>query len=1098
MTHDNQEISNESQASPYDHVTDDDEEISNERPVSPNSQVAHDQEISNERPCSPSDPTTLDEEIANERPISPNDQMTHDEQDTPNESQVSPNDQVTNDDQEISNVRPVSPNDQVTHEDQEISNDRPVSPNDQVTYDDEAISNERPVSPNSQMTHDDQEISNERPVSPNSQMTHDDQEISNERPVSPNSQMTHDDQEISNERPVSHNDQMTHEDQKICNEKQVAPNEQVTHDDEKAGRETESQKLCMAIDSQSYPSKNSKKDELLYDWEMDEILQMAKAYRISSDEESSDGYNSDDFLVPEPSISRIMEGTSYISSSKRTTTVEENYIIDDMSSLTTISDIMVSSPPQKYNFAKERVEKEDNTYGKLYNACLKGEVSIVRDILETHKRTLAPDEHGQTPLYAACIGNHMEIIKVLIDVGYDVNHQDNEGKTPLHRTFEDHDPDFAKILITQFCTNTELRDTQNWTPLHTAIDRGYFDYSHDLNCKFFHKDVGTEVTWVQLHAACFEGKTQDVHALLVSNTDVNHVSSAGYTPLHIAVTKNNADLVTLLVDKNANVNSMTSRRQTPLHIAAGNCNDSIIQKLLKMKADANLKDELGNTSLHLSVKLNQKVKPKKSGARANDIDFQTCSIETIQALIDHGAEVNAVNNRCQGALWFACCDGQNEFVKILLHAKANPNITDKYGDSSLHSAICGYCSKETVQDLINHGAHVNAADNIGDTAISLASSIAQREIVKLLLLERADPNITNADGDACLHRAVNANCSDEMLKDLILYGADVNAVNKKGRTPLLLSCIFGQMDSVRALLEAGADPTIGDEEGFSCLHAAVDGQCSKGTLQALIDHGAHIDAKRNDGTTALLSACKRGQSTSVIFLLDSGADMNIRKPDGNTCLYLAVHGHCSKETLQKIIDQGSNVNALNRNGETALIRACYDANSESVRVLLENEAEPNISDALGNSSLLAAIYGRCTYETVKEIIRCKADLDAQDKNGRTALLLACIYRQQETAQVLIESGSNPNIADNHGCGSLYAAVFTGCRKNIIRALIDHGADVNATNKDKFTAIMIACAKKRLNAIHVLLKARSDTNIATVDGHTCLMFAVNKLCSNEVL
>ena len=715
---------------------------------------------------------------------------------------------------------------------------------------------------------------------------------------------------------------------KISKERPISPNYyQMTHDDQETctGHETKSHEFCRATVYPPYQNDTSEEEELSYDWGTDEVLQMAKAYRISSDEESEDGYRSDDFLVPEPpSVSGIMEGTSYTSSSKMTTDVEENYIVDDMSSLTNITDIEVSNAPQEHEFVKERVERRGNIYDKLYNACLKGEVSIVKAFLETYHGTFLPDEDGQTPLYAACLGNHSEIIKLLISFGYDVNHQDNEGKTPLHRTFENHNPDFAQILITQFSANTEVRDVQNWTPLHTAIDRGYFNYSDDLNCKFFDTDIGTDVTWIQLHAACFKGRTQDVQVLLDSNTDINHVSSAGYTPLHIAVTTNNSDLVTLLVDQNADVNSMTSRRQTPLHIAAENCNDSIIQKLLTIKADVNLKDELGNTSLHLSVQLNQRLKLQKVGARADtdDTGFQTCSIQTIEALIDHGAEVNAVNNISRTALWFACCEGQDAFAKILLHAGANPNITDKYGDSSLHSAVTGYCSKETLEELIDHGAHVNTANDNGDTAILLAACRAQREIVRLLLIAKADPNIADANGDACLHGAVDVECSGEILQDLIAYGADVNAVNKSGRTPLLLSCFFGQMDSVNVLLAAGADPTISDKEDFSCLHAAVDGWCSKDTLQALINQGAHIDAKRKDGTTALLSACRTGQSTSVVFLLDSGADVKIERSDGNTCLHLAVHRPCTKDAIRKIIENGSNVNALNRMAETALILAC--------------------------------------------------------------------------------------------------------------------------------------------------------------------------------
>ena len=803
----------------------------------------------------------------------------------------------------------------------------------------------------------------------------------------------------------------------------------MTHDDQVTNQEEVSPDYPVATDYQLYQGENSNENELTYYWEMDETLQMAKTYLISSDEESSDDNTSNDSLVPEPpSISGIKESTIYTSFSK-TTRVDENYIMDDMSGLTEIdSNIKVSSAPSKHEFAKERVEREGNMHDKLYNACLKGQVSVIFDILQKHNAPLAPDEHGQTALYAACIGNHIDVITLLIGFGYNINHQDNEGKTPLHRTFESHDPDLAKTLITEFSASIEKRDTQNWTPVHMAIDQGYFDYSQNLNREFFHQDVDSKVNWIQLHAACFEGNAQDVTVLLEANTDVNHVNSAGYTPLHIAVAKNDIDLVTLLIDQNVDVNCVTSRRQTPLHVAAENGNDMIIQKLIVMNADPNVKDAIGNTSLHLSVQMKQWPKLHNTAANADTVNvpYQACSIQTIQTLINHGAEVNAVSSRCQSPLWLACCDGQNEFVKILLHAGSNANITDKNGDSSLHSAISGCCSRETIQEIIDHGAHVNAANDIGDTALLLAIGNAQAEIVRVLLTAKADPNIANADGDASLHAAAAVFCNEETLQEIIKYHADVNAVNKRGRTPLLLSC-FGQTDSVKVLLKAGADPSISDEEGFSCLHAAVDGRCNKDTLQTLILHGAHTDAKRNDGTTALLSACRTGQSESVMFLLKEGADVNIINHDSSTCLHLAVQGHCSEETLLKILEQGVNVNALNNDGITALTLAYTSTQRESVKLLLENMADPNISDASGYSSLHAAAYRGCTKEILLEIITHKANLDSQDNDGRTALALACLRRQHDLVEVLLEAASNPNISDYFGFTSLHCAVEGGCR-----------------------------------------------------------------------
>ena len=807
-------------------------------------------------------------------------------------------------------------------------------------------------------------------------------------------------------------------------------------------------------------------DNLTYDWEDCETLQIVKAFPISDYGTKSDDQSDNNFLVPEPpSLSGIIDST-IIPQPTTVSDVEENYIEDDMSSLTNVSSIKVSNATRKHEYAKERVEREDNAYDKLYNACLKGQLTIIRDILKNCNTKLNPDENGQTPLYAACIGNHTEIVKFLIDFGYDVNHQDKEGKTPLHISFENHLPDLSQILITQLKANLELRDKQKWTPVHTAIDRGYESYSHDLSEKFLHQDVGTEVSWIQLHAACFEENIPNVQLLLEAGTDVNHVSSAVYIPLHIAVTKSNISIVTLLLDQKVDVNSMTSDHKTPLHIATDKGDETIIQKLLAKKADPNLKDAPGNTALHLAVQLKQETKPRPQKVWASNrslltASYHACNLQTIQALIDHGADVNAVNNKGQTALSFACCDGYEACVKILLDTGADPTITDKYGESCLHAAVSGHCSTETIQKIIDHGAHVNAVNKDGATPLLLACFTAQAETVRFLLELNADPNIAYADGDTSLHQAVDAACSEETMQEIIDYGADVNAVNERGRSALLLGCLYRQTDSVKVLLRAGADPNITDQEGFSCLHAAIDGCCSKDSLQALIDHGVPIDAKRKDGTNAFLRACRTGQSESVMLLLEAATDVNAVKPDGNTSLHEAVCGHYSIETLKKIIQRGVNINHVNSKSETALLLACYTAQSDSVKFLLENGADPNICDAKGYTSLHAAVHGCCTYVTLREIITHHVHLDAHNIEGETALWLACLYRQQDSIKVLLEAGSNPNFASHKGNKSLHAAVSGGCNKKIIQTIIKHGADVDATNKNDETALIIACNKRNI-------------------------------------
>ena len=315
---------------------------------------------------------------------------------------------------------------------------------------------------------------------------------------------------------------------------------------------------------------------------------------------------------------------------------------------------------------------------------------------------------------------------------------------------------------------------------------------------------------------------------------------------------------------------MTIDGRTPLHIAADQGDETIIQKLLACKADPSLKDTPGNTSLHLAVQLKLPTNPRVQKAGASNRSpfpgpYYTCSKQTIQSIIDHGAHVNDVNNRNQTPLYFACCDRQEDFVKILLDTGADPNIADKYGDSCLHAAMYGCCRTETIQEILDHGALVSVQNIEGATPLLLACSSAQAESVELLLSLGADPNMADADGETSILNAIEGFCSVQIIQRLIDNGANVNASNNTGLTALLKACSYRRMDVVKVLLEAGADPTITSEVGYSSLHAAVDGRCCLNTLKELIDYGAHIDAKRQDGTNVLLSACKTGQSESVSF-----------------------------------------------------------------------------------------------------------------------------------------------------------------------------------------------------------------------------------------
>ena len=261
-------------------------------------------------------------------------------------------------------------------------------------------------------------------------------------------------------------------------------------------------------------------------------------------------------------------------------------------------------------------------------------------------------------------------------------------------------------------------------------------------------------------------------------------------------------------------------------------------------------------------------------------------------------------------------------------------IQNVVGNTWIHCAMYGNCSKEVLQSIIDQGADVNARNSQNITALMLASKKGNIDAMNVLLSAGADRTIEDADGDTWIHYANYGNCSKEDIQLIIDRGADVNERNKKNCTALMLASRKGNIDAMNVLLRAGADRTIEDADGDTWIHNAIYGNCSKEVLQSIIDQGADVNATNNKNSTALMLASEKGNIDAMNVLLSAGADRTIEDADGDTWIHYALYGNCSKEVIQLIIDQGADVNAKNKKNCTALMLASRKGNIDAMNVLL--------------------------------------------------------------------------------------------------------------------------------------------------------------------
>jgi len=183
-----------------------------------------------------------------------------------------------------------------------------------------------------------------------------------------------------------------------------------------------------------------------------------------------------------------------------------------------------------------------------------------------------------------------------------------------------------------------------------------------------------------------------------------------------------------------------------------------------------------------------------------------------------------------------------------------------------------------------------------------------------------------------------ARAGDAAMLDLLLTkGANPNALDAGGQTPLALAAGAGRLDAVRRLLAAGADPLAKDHRDSTALMAAAE-QGRLEVMRLLLARGAAPNGRRSDGATPLLLAVLHGSAEPVRLLLRSGANLNARGPQNRTPLISAIlAGKTAMAAL--LIQAGADVHARSDDGDTALQLATVEGYPELIPLLRKKGAK---------------------------------------------------------------------------------------------------------------------------------------------------------------
>lgn len=239
----------------------------------------------------------------------------------------------------------------------------------------------------------------------------------------------------------------------------------------------------------------------------------------------------------------------------------------------------------------------------------------------------------------------------------------------------------------------------------------------------------------------------------------------------------------------------------------------------------------------------------------------------------------------------------------------------------------------------------------------------------------------------------------EIARALLDHGADINARDVDGATPILCALHLKWDRTAQLLLDRGADIHLRGKDGYNTLMAARGEFTEK-----LIQRGGDIHAVSTEGWTPLHSVSMAADLPAIRSLLAHGAEVNAHAQDNSTPLIYAALSRRpdSLEAMKLLCAHGADVRAKTSYGITVLMRAVQSGNVEKVKFVLKQGVDINAKMQSGRTVLMMTPDGR-SAEMVETLVDYGADVNAQDNHGHTALSETERYHYDAEFQLIQEA-----------------------------------------------------------------------------------------------
>ncbi|KAM5363841.1 hypothetical protein ACJZ2D_011817 [Fusarium nematophilum] len=337
------------------------------------------------------------------------------------------------------------------------------------------------------------------------------------------------------------------------------------------------------------------------------------------------------------------------------------------------------------------------------------------------------------------------------------------------------------------------------------------------------------------------------------------------------------------------------------------------------------------------------------------------------------------------------------------------------------------------------------------------------------------------------------------VKGISDAGLIVSSPDGLGQTALGWACIGGHEAIVEFLLlrlmameESGID---GQDHFYqnTPLHLAACGGHSA-NIEVLLKHGARPDAKDSSGITPLMAGIFCNHSDALIPLLNAIGNLEQQVAYAEDQNLLPLAGRAGNfEFVRILLDKGVDVDRRGENGNTGLLQAVEEPNNlAAVKLFVDKGANLDLQDKEGQTALMIAVW-KWSEDIVWLLLKRRANLDLQDKKGQTALMIAVLRDSKNIIWFPLKHAADLSLEND--CGE--RTLFKECRSiqmselpnNIIKILLEAGADINVEDNLGRTALMIAIENENYIAAGLLIERGGNVDFQDDRGQTLLMKAI---------